>query len=141
MKKKTGYFQIMDHTADVGIIAYGYTLAEAFESGAKGLLSILVDESNIKHTIIRRLDLQANDLESLLVSWLNELIFLFDSENLIFSRFNISEIDNNHLIALCYGEKIDPKRHQVKTGVKAATFHELKIEDKNGFRLQVLLDI
>ncbi len=134
-------FEILNHTADVGIIAYGASMNEAFANAAKGLFSLITELDDVEEVIYRDIELTAPDQESLLVSWLNELIYLFDVENILFKRFDITELSETRLKARSYGEKVDVSRHQIKIGVKAATYHMLKIEKNNGIRAQVLLDI
>jgi SHS2 domain-containing protein len=139
VKKKD--FEVIDHTADVGIIAYGADLKQAFANAAKGLFSLITDLDKVKEVLHRDAELTASDEESLLVEWLNELIYRFDTEGLIFKRFDIVELDNTHLKARGYGEKVDRSRHRLKTGVKAATYHMLKVERGDGGKVQVLFDI
>ncbi|MDY6892790.1 MAG: archease [Chloroflexota bacterium] len=134
-------FEIVDHTADVGIAANGSSLEEAFANAAYGMFSLIAELEGVTETLCREISLQAPDQESLLVDWLNELLYLFDVDHVIFSRFEVRELDQNHLRAEAYGEQIDTSRHRLKTEVKAATYHSLKIEENNGFRVQVILDM
>ncbi|MBF8264512.1 MAG: hypothetical protein HW384_376 [Dehalococcoidia bacterium] len=134
-------FEILEHTADAGIIAYGSDLKQAFSNAASGLFSLIVDQDSVQDTTERQIEVRANDLESLLVEWLNELIYIFDVENILFKRFEVVEIESGRLTARAYGEKVDPTRHEVKLGVKAATYHMLRIEKNNGYKLQVIFDI
>jgi len=134
-------FELIDHTADVGIIAHGASINQAFANAARGLFSIITDLDGIREATHRDIEVTAPDRESLLVEWLNELIYLFDTENIIFNRFDITRLDNTHLEARIYGEKVDTSRHKLKTGVKAATYHMLKVKKGNGYQAQVLFDI
>lgn len=134
-------FEIFDHTADVGIIAYGADLKQAFANAAMGLFSLITELDDVEEVIHRDMELAASDEESLLVAWLNELVYRFDTEGIIFKRFDITQLNNTHLKARGYGEKVDSSRHKLKTGVKAATYHMLKVEKNDGFRVQVLFDI
>ena len=134
-------FEILDHTADVGIIAYGADERRAFANAARGLFSLMAELDDVGEELKRDIRLTASDEEELLVNWLNELVYLFDAEGLIFKRFEISKLDDSHLRASVYGEKADSSRHRLKTGVKAATYHMLKIEKGGGCRVQVLFDI
>jgi SHS2 domain-containing protein len=138
MKKE---FEILNHTADVGIIAYGSNLNEAFANAAKGMFSLITELDDVEESEYRDTELTASDQESLLVEWLNELIYLFDVENILFKRFDITQLSNTHLKARSYGHKVDSSRHKLKMGVKAVTYHMLKIEKNNGSRVQVLFDI
>ena len=137
----TKEFEILDHTADVGIIAYGADLKQAFANAAKGLFSLITGLGDVDEALHRDIELTAADEESLLVDWLNELVYYFDAEGILFKRFDITELNNRHLKARGYGEKADSAKHELKMGVKAATYHMLKIEKNNGYRVQVLFDI
>ncbi len=134
-------FEIIDHTADVGIVAYGANMSQAFANAARALFSLITELDNVEEVICREAELTASDKESLLVEWLNELIYLFDAENLIFKRFDIIELDDTRLKAKSYGEKVDKAKHELKTGVKAATYHMLKVDKDDGCKVQVLFDI
>jgi len=134
-------FEILEHTADVGIIAYGADINEAFANAAKGLFSLITELENVEEITYRDIELTAPDQESLLVGWLNELIYLFDAENILFKRFVITRLSHTHLKARGYGQAVDTSRHKLKMGVKAATYHRLKIEKSNGSQVQVLFDI
>ena len=134
-------FEILNHTADVGIIAYGVNVNEAFANVAKGMFSLMTELEDVEEIEHRDTELTASDQESLLVEWLNELIYLFDVENILFKRFDISQLSNTHLKARSYGHKVDSSKHKLKMGVKAATYHMLKIDKENGSRVQVLFDI
>ncbi|MBN2074987.1 MAG: archease [Dehalococcoidales bacterium] len=134
-------FEILDHTADIGIIAYGDDMQKAFENAALGMFSLITDLISIENNQTRKIDIDAPDSESLLVNWLNELIYLFDVENLIFSKFDILRLDVSTLSAIAYGERVDLSKHEIKTGIKAATYHMLKIDENDLCRVQVLFDI
>jgi len=138
MKRKR--FKLIEHTADVGLIAYGETLAEAFANAAYGLFSIIAELDGVQETDSRRVEISEDDLEGLLFEWLNHLIYLFDVEMLLFKRFDIIDLDGYRLKATCYGEKYDPSRHHLKMGVKSATYHMLKV-DKEKNQVQVIFDI
>jgi SHS2 domain-containing protein len=134
-------FEFIDHTADVGIIAYGASLSQAFANAARALFSLITELDDIKEVLHRDIKVTATDEESLLVAWLNELIYLFDAENILFKRFDIIQLNNTKLRARSYGEKVDSSRHKLKIGVKAATYHMLKVDRDDGCKVQVLFDI
>ena len=137
----TGDYEIVDHTADVAIVARGADVGEAFANAGRVLLSIVTDPDSVAEVEERRIELSADDLEDLLVAWLNELIYLFDVENLLLSEFDIGPVGDAGLVATARGERVDKTRHRIKLGVKAATHHMLEIDRDSGVRLQVLLDI
>jgi SHS2 domain-containing protein len=131
---------LIEHTADTGLIAYGNSLVEAFANAAYGMFSIITELNKVRETVIRRFDISSNDPEGLLFEWLNRLLYYFDVDLLLFKRFEIILLPENRLKAICYGEKYDPSRHQLKTGVKSATYHMLKVDvGKN--EVQVIFDV
>ena len=134
-------FEILNHTADVGIIAYGADIKQAFINAARGLFSLITELDDVQEVLHRDIRVSATDEESLLVEWLNELIYLFDVENIVFKRFEIIHLNNTLLKARSYGEKVNRARHKLKTGVKAATYHMLKVDKANDCKVQVLFDI
>ncbi len=137
-------FEIIEHTADVGIEARGETVAQAFAQVAMGMSSLMVDLDKVEGLETREVEARAADLEALLVAWLNELIYLFDVEEMVFSEFHILEMDDVHLKARCQGEALDPEKHQFGIGPKAATYHMLEVrreEPGSGWRARVIVDI
>ena len=135
-------FDIIDHAADVGITAYGGDIKQLFSNAALALFSLITDVQDIKEKLRYRVEINSENRDDLLVEWLNDLIYLFDAEHLLFNHFEIKSLDDNQLKATCYGEKIDLARHRIKIGVKAATYHMLEItEDSKGYRAQVIFDI
>ncbi len=134
-------FEILDHTADVGIRATGDTLAEAFANAARGMFSIITDLETIQRRESRQIAVTAPGLEALLVNWLNELLYLFEVEGLLFVDFAVSSMSETELAATCTGERVDPQRHPMKIGVKAATYHWLEVSRGQPSHVQVILDI
>ena len=135
-------FEIIDHTADIGIRAYGKGLGEVFANAAYGMFSIITDLNKVYDDICHDIEVEASDVEELLVSWLNELLYVFDTENVLFCRFDIDNISQKRLQARAWGEKVDRSRHAIMTSIKAATYHMISVEKReSGFTVQVILDI
>lgn len=142
MASKRAPFELLEHTADVGVVAHGSTLAEAFAHAAEGMFSVMVNLNGVREEDKRSLAVESHDWPSLLVAWLSELIYFSDVDNLVFKRFEIRDVKPYSLQATAYGEKIDRQRHELGAGVKAVTRHMLEVsEDEDGYRVQVLLDI
>lgn len=143
VKEATGKsFEVIDHAADVGIIAYGAEIKQVFVNAALALFSLITELEDVGEELKYDVEVASEDRESLLVEWLNELVYLFDAEHVLLQRFDIQGLSNTRLKAACYGEKFDPSRHRIKTGVKAATYHMLRIDkDNKGYKAQVIFDI
>jgi SHS2 domain-containing protein len=135
-------FDVVEHTADTGIVAYGADMREAFANAAYGMFSLMADLEQVREETSRYIEAEAGDRESLVVSWLNELLYMFDVERVVFKRFDILELTNTRLRADAYGEKVDASRHELRSGVKAATYHMLKVsEDRGRCRIRVIFDV
>jgi len=135
-------FEIIDHTADIGVIVYGVDIKQLFSNAALALFSLITEPESIGEQLQRHVEVVSEDNDSLLVEWLNELIYFFDGEHLLFSRFTIESLSNNQLKATCYGEELDLQKHRIKMGVKAATYHMLRInEDDYGYEVQIIFDV
>ncbi len=122
-------FEVIEHTADMGIKAYGKDLAELFINAAYGMASLITDLEKVNPKDSKDISLKAENKEELLVSWLNEIIYLSASKSMLFSKFEVSKIDEKHLKAKIFGEELDINRHQIETEFKAATYHRLKISN------------
>ena len=131
-------FRLIEHTADTGLVAYGDSLAEAFANAAYGLFSIITEIRRVSEVESRPVAVSAQDAEGLLFSWMNDLIYIFEVERFLFKRFDIPQFNEHNLEATCWGERYDPSRHQLKLGVKSATYHMLKVEKG---RVQVIFDV
>lgn len=135
-------FDIVDHTADTGIVAYGGDLREAFANVAYGMFSLITDLGQVREETSRYVEAEGSDVESLVVAWLNELLFMFDVEGILFSRFDILELTATRLKADVYGEKADRSRHVLSGGIKAATYHMLRVSKDDGrWRIRVIFDV
>ena len=130
-------------TSDVAFIAYGKDLNELFANAALAMFEVMVNTKQIEPKVERKVKVKGDDLLSLLFEWLNELLFYYGAENLAFSKFEVKVDEKNFgLEATCYGEKINPEKHETKTEVKACTMHKMKIEKVNNiWQAQVILDI
>ena len=134
-------FDLIEHTADVGIIAYGGDLREAFANAAYAMFTLIADLEKVEEVDCREIEVEAEDHESLVVACLNELLYLVDIEGVIFRRFEVIDLSEVGLRMMCYGEKADPARHELRGGVKAATFYMLKVESNDVHKIQVIFDV
>jgi SHS2 domain-containing protein len=135
-------FEVINHTADIGIVAYGADIKQLFANAALGLFNLMADLDNLKENTKREIEMSAEDAEVLLIEWLNELIYISEVEHIIFKKFEINELSNTQLKAMCFGEKIKPGQHRLKREIKAATYHMLQLNKKDGsYKVQIIFDI
>jgi SHS2 domain-containing protein len=136
-----GSFEFIDHTADAGIRVEAPTLEDLFEIAGLAFTELVTTVDSVDCRVERRFKLQEDDIETLLVSWLQELLYLLDTEDLVFSRFQV-RLHDLSLEATAWGEPFDPKIHTMKTEIKAVTYHQLEVaKSDQGWRAQVIFDI
>ena len=130
-------------TADTAFEAYGKDLNELFANAALAMFEVMINTKQIKPKIKKELKVKGEDLESLMFNWLNALLVYVDGENLAFSKFDIKINEKkNSLKAICKGEKIDRKKHETRTVVKAATMHLMQVIKVNIiWKARVIVDI
>ncbi len=135
-------FEILDISGDVGLRVQGRSLEELFINSALGLYSLITDLSGVEPTEPVDVKVNRESLDGLFVGWLNELIFRFDTYGFIGKEVRIKSINENSVEAGIRGEEFDPERHERGLLVKAATYHNLRIEKKNDiWTAEVVLDI
>lgn len=132
---------IDDLTSDVMFEARGKTLNEIFESAAMALFSVITQLNRVRHKKSVMVNVRGLDLEDLMFNWLQELITLVDTEEMFFSKFEVSVDENKKTLqAKCYGE--EAKANKSGTVVKAVTYYKFRFEKtKNGYLANVSLDI
>ena len=135
-------YEIFSHTADLGLRVRAAALPALFADAACGLFSMVVDDLAAVRTMeSRELQVAGSDLTYLLFDWLNELLYLCDTERFVFSQFDV-RLDDSGLTATGRGEPIDPARHRLTHEIKAITYHELKVEKEGELWLaEVIVDI
>ena len=149
-------YDVFEHTADIGIHAYGKTLKQLFVNAAEGMFSLVTggkthNKAGMNFLVYkkikapyfkRRIDCEGPDKEALLIFWLSDLLYGYNTEEILFQDFDIHELTDTKLKAVCYG----PNIHDVsepKIEIKAVTFHktEIRKHPKEGWEATVIFDI
>lgn len=135
-------YELVDHTADIGVHAWGHTREEVFEFAAEGMFSLICDPMTIATTQTVEVEVDASQPDLLLAAWLNELLYRFEATRVLFETFEITELSDTRVKARVSGEPLDPARHAICGGVKAATLHQLSLRPSDGgWDGFVLLDV
>lgn len=135
-------FEILDHTADIGIIVYGEDLTSLFQNAGEAFFHLITDLRKVRLRTERKIEIGGESLERLMVDWLSELLYLHDAENLLFKRFNVESVGEGGLRAKVKGEFFQEGIHVIKTGVKAVTYHQIEVRQvKEGWRARIILDL
>jgi SHS2 domain-containing protein len=138
-KKNTKKFKFLEHTADIKFRAFGNSVGEVFENSALALREI-ISEGKIKEKIKKQIKVTGEDYESLLYNFLEELLFLFDSEGFILSRAKNLEIKKNKLTATLTGDLAE--NYEINEHIKAVTYNEMFVrEEKRKWTAQVVVDV
>lgn len=132
----------IDHTGDRGLEISAGSLARVFELAATGMFGLLIAPSTVGQVVSRTIELSAPDLPTLLREWLSELNYIHLTEGLVFGQFDVRQVSGTSVTATAVGEPIDPKRHKILTEIKAVTYHDMVIEDRNGvWYARIIFDI
>ncbi len=130
---------LVDHTADMMVRAFGDTLEECFGNAAYALFDQTVDLSDIGTSEETEFRVTGIDDEDRLYSFLSELLFIEDCDNLILKEFDVS-FDGDDVVCRARGETLDRTRHRVRSEVKAVTYHMMEI-DRDTPSVTVLFDV
>ena len=150
--ERTDKYDYFDVTADIGFHAYGESLEEAYENAGLAMFNVITDINKVRKEESREFEIVSEDLVSLLYDYLEELLFLQDTEFLFFSDFKVniekmdddesSDLENYKLTCFACGDEIDWNVHSHKSEVKAITFHKMCVKEDNGiFKLRAILDL
>lgn len=135
-------FETFEHTADLGLRIQAESLNSLFAEAGRALSSVIVENpKEIRAAEEMPFTVKGNDPEDLLHDWLTELLFTFHVYRRLLAKFDV-KIDSTGLTAVAYGEKIDPKRHEINLEIKAITWHGLKVvQSPDGWLAEVIVDI
>jgi len=128
-KTKHKCWEHFPHKADIGIRGAGATKEQAFEQAAVALTAVITEPEKVAPKQKVEITCQADDDELLLADWLNSLLYEMATRKMLFSRFEV-RIEQSHLSATAWGEKLDVSKHLPTTEVKAATYAELNVRQE-----------
>jgi SHS2 domain-containing protein len=135
-------WETFEHDADVGLIVYGHDGPELFANAGVALFDLVCELERVEERARYPLAGEAGDVEILLVEWLNELVYLFEGEGVVCRRFMFPLWSKTRFRADAFGEPADPKRHEPRDLVKAATYHGLSVARRTGgYEARVILDV
>ncbi len=137
-------FSYFDHTADVGVEASADSLEEVFAESGRALFNLIVDLDRLDSIETETVEIDGTDEVSLLIDWLNELIFLFDARGWLFREFRVdvagrSDASGLRLTAECRGERESGR--PLEMALKSAAYHEASIYHDGTWRARFILDV
>lgn len=135
-------YEHLDYAGDAGVQATGATLEEVFEQAALGMYALMTELAHVEQKISIRAEASAPDTAGLLVAWLNELVYMFESRGLVGCNVTVKEFEEGRVAGTIRGDVFDPGRHGQGLLIKAATYHDLMVERLDGgWRARVIFDI
>jgi len=144
MEEREHKIRYIEHPSDVGFEVYGTTLEELFANAAIACYGFMTDIEEIEETEERAIEIESEDLYSLMFDWLDELLFLFESESLVFKKFDLKvdvSGDGTSIRGRCRGGKFDPYRHESGIIIKAVTYNMMEIKKNELWHARVVLDV
>ncbi|NLL61788.1 MAG: archease [Candidatus Atribacteria bacterium] len=140
-------FKVIEHTADVGLNVYGKDKEELFINAARGMFyltigSVIAIAPN-EYKKYYNIESTGTDVEDLLVNWLEDLLFVHNTEFIIFTDFLISAMTEEMIKAKAGAIKLKGSPYQVTTEIKAVTYHNLRVSQEQSGRWEgtVVFDI
>jgi len=133
-------YEFVEHTADLTFKACGRDLNKLFENAAEALESTLVMLEDVALRETTTIEMTSDSWEDLLYDWLTELLVTFEVNRFAVKKCIVNVVGLS-LSAECWGERIDPNRHTLNTGVKAVTYHNLQIKKNNVYHAEITLDV
>jgi len=135
-------YEILDHTADVCLRIYGKSFGELFENAARAMMELITDREKINPSQEIEIEVHGENIEELLVHWLQEILFLHEVKKMVFKDFRLNLISETHAKGKAIGEKIDIDKHELSFDIKAVTYHNLKIEPINDkLKVDIVFDV
>jgi SHS2 domain-containing protein len=120
-------YETVEHTADIGLRIWGRSLEELFQQAALGMVSLLVNRERVEARESREVTVVAADREEALVTFLQELLYLYEVQRFVACDVEIVEASAGGARARLRGEPRDRAKHEILTDIKAATYHDLSI--------------
>lgn len=146
-------YELIDHTADLGILVVGDDLNHLFANAANALSDIITDNPQVRDVETKEIIVTGIDLEQLMINWLQEVIYYYEVYSFLFKEFDVHEITTSKhektspstsltIKAIGSGEIFDYERHTILTEVKAATYHQIEVKENNGkWQARIIFDL
>lgn len=135
-------YRDLDHTADIGVEVYGRSLPELFENSARALFDQLADTGTVRERQTVAFSAAGPDTETLLVTFLNELLHAAEEGGLVFRSCRVETLAERQVTAEAAGERFDPARHERGAEIKTTTYHQLEIRQQDGFwTTRIIFDV
>jgi SHS2 domain-containing protein len=135
-------WQLLDHTADLGMDVEGSSLEEVFACAGRAIFELMAELDAVEIRVSRDLVVEGTDLADLWVNFLREALYLWSGESLLIKEVQIRQISDTALEATLSGEAYDSGRHVLNMEIKAATYHQAEVvRTPKGWKGRVIFDV
>ncbi|KPJ78815.1 MAG: hypothetical protein AMJ54_01655 [Deltaproteobacteria bacterium SG8_13] len=135
-------YEIIDHTADIGLHVYGADAAELFSNAASALTDVITDHRGVVAAESLNLSVTGLDWPDLMVNWLRELLYLWSGKDLLVASVEIEQVSEQKIVAVASVEPFRSERHRIHNEIKAVTYHQIDVsESLTGWEAKIILDV
>lgn len=135
-------YHTFDHTADLGLIVTGKSTGGLYENAAVAVFDIITDLGRVEARETRRISVEGDGLEDLLINYLREILYLYNGERWLLKEIRVIRADDNMLEAEARGEPLDGRKHEIRKEIKAVTYHQARVRKmKKGWEARVIFDV
>ncbi len=135
-------YKLIDHTADLGIEVYGSGMKELFENAGYAMFDVITDTNRLNALSETTLNVAGQDRPDLMVNWLRELLYRWTGKGQLVKIINITSLSEYALSANIKFDHFDPGRHLIKSELKAVTYHQIRVEEKNSeWKARIIFDV
>jgi SHS2 domain-containing protein len=135
-------YQAFDHTADLGLAITGASEEELFANAANAVFDIITDLDRVESREVRRIEVEGDGREDLLINFLREILYLYNGEHWLLKKLHIVRISEKGLEAEARGEPLDGRRHEIFKEIKAVTYHQAQVrQSPAGWTARVIFDV
>jgi len=135
-------FEVLEHTADMGLRAFGAKLEDVYGNAARGMMSLLVERSDVRRVLEEGVEVEADDAIDLLVKWLHEILYRFEVGGAVYCDVKVEEFQQWRIRGVLVGERFDPARHRLGAEIKGVTWHAARVERVgDGYEADVFFDV
>jgi len=142
MNSKHPSYEIIDHTADLGIVVKGGNIKELFINAANAMTDLMVKADVREKGTKRKLIVEGEDLPDLMVRWLSEILYLFNGEHMLVRAIEIGSVSSTRLQSRLSVMSLNKGNHEILREIKAVTYHQIAVEETaEGWEARVIFDI
>lgn len=135
-------YHTFDHTADLGLIVTGKSKGVLYENAAVAVFDIITDLARVEARETRRILVEGDGLEDLLINYLREILYLYNGEHWLLKEIRVVRVDDHALEAEARGEPLDGRKHEIRKEIKAVTYHQAQVRKmKTGWEARVIFDV